>query len=103
MEKESSVVKTKAAKARVNELRKALHQERVDSNPPGTKTGSKKVGTRSGKTSVLKKGTMSRLKANLKANRVPPLLAKVTEPSVDETAVSVDRFNMHVRHSLTYL
>ena len=43
-EKQASVMKTKAAKSQVNELRKAIHQEQIDSDPHGLKTGSKKVG-----------------------------------------------------------
>ena len=84
-EKEASVVKTKVAKARVNELHEALYREHTDDDQCGPKTGSKKAGTKSAPAA---KGTASKSKMKRKPTDVSPPPAEVTELSVNMVSVN---------------
>ena len=99
-EKEASATKTKAAKARVNGLREALHREQVD-----PKTSSREAGTgpRKARPTPTPKGTVSKPKVNLNPKKFSSPPAEATESSADGTMVSAGRFSIHIRHSLICL
>lgn len=96
-------MKTQAAKARVNELRKALHQEQVDNEPHVVKTSFKKAGVGKTRPTPTKKGTASKSKAGLGSMDASSSPTEAAELAVDETAVSVKLFRMDKKLLLTIL